>query len=147
MASLRVPIHKLTRDRKQFILGKQDDAYEDGVLRQLLLVNGELRSGGSRLLGCVASERGHRNLCGPLQPGKFPATLPRVSIQVNLPDDLVARIDDLSTDRSAFVAEAVRRALRETEQQADEHEIARINEVADELNREAEDVLEYQVFA
>jgi hypothetical protein len=26
-------------------------------------------------------------------------------------------------------------------------EVARINEVADELNREAEDVLEYQVFA
>ena len=70
-----------------------------------------------------------------------------MSTQVNLPDDLVARIDDLSTDRSEFVAEAVRRALRESEQKADEHEIARINEVVDELNREAEDVLEYQVLA
>lgn len=68
-----------------------------------------------------------------------------MNVQVNLPDELVARIDDLSTDRSEFVAEAVRRALRESDQKVDEQEIARINEVADELNREAEDVLEYQV--
>ena len=67
-----------------------------------------------------------------------------VNVHVNLPDDLVARIDDLSTDRSAFVAEAVRRALREPDRKSDEQEIARINEVADELNREAEDILEYQ---
>jgi metal-responsive CopG/Arc/MetJ family transcriptional regulator len=66
---------------------------------------------------------------------------------VDLPEDLVARIDDLSSDRSGFVAEAVRKALRETQSETDEHEIARINEVVDELNREAEDVLEYQVFA
>jgi len=70
-----------------------------------------------------------------------------VTIQVNLPDDLVARIDDLSSNRSEFVAEAVRKALRESETGTNEHEIARINEVVDELNREAEDVLEYQVLA
>ena len=70
-----------------------------------------------------------------------------MTIQVDLPEDLVARIDDLSSDRSGFVAEAVRKALRETQSETDEHEIARINEVVDELNREAEDVLEYQVFA
>jgi len=70
-----------------------------------------------------------------------------VNVRVNLPDDLVARIDDVSTDRSEFVAEAVRRALRESSRKGDEQEIARINEVADELNREAEDVLEYQALA
>jgi metal-responsive CopG/Arc/MetJ family transcriptional regulator len=70
-----------------------------------------------------------------------------MTIQVSLPDDLVARIDDLSSDRSEFVAEAVRKALRESETESNEHEVARINEVADELNREAQDVLEYQVLA
>jgi len=70
-----------------------------------------------------------------------------VTIQVNLPDDLVARIDDLASNRSEFVAAAVRKALRESETETNEHEIARINEVVDELNREAEDVLEYQVLA
>jgi len=79
-----------------------------------------------------------------LRPDTIPATLPHVNVRVNLPDDLVARIDDLSSDRSAFVAEAVRRALRESDRRGDEQEIARINEVADELNREAEDILEYQ---
>jgi polyhydroxyalkanoate synthesis regulator phasin len=86
-----------------------------------------------------------RNLSGTLRSGTIPATLSYVNVQVNLPDELVARIDDLSTDRSEFVAEAVRRALRESDQKVDEQEIARINEVVDELNREAEEVLEYQV--
>ena len=79
-----------------------------------------------------------------MRPDTIPATLPHVNVRVNLPDDLVARIDDLSSDRSAFVAEAVRRALRESDRRGDEQEIARIDEVADELNREAEDILEYQ---
>ena len=88
-----------------------------------------------------------RNLCETLRQGTNLATLSRVNVQVNLPDELVARIDDLSADRSEFVAEAVRKALRESDQKGDEQEIARINEVADELNQEAEDVLEYQVLA
>jgi len=79
--------------------------------------------------------------------GQNPATLSAMTIQVSLPDDLVARIDDLSTDRSEFVAEAVRKALREPATGTNEREVARINEIADELNREAEDVLEYQVLA
>jgi Arc/MetJ-type ribon-helix-helix transcriptional regulator len=91
--------------------------------------------------------RGAIPACGTLQPGTIPATLFPMTIQVNLPDDLVARIDDLSSDRSEFVAEAVRKALRESETATNEHEVARINEIADELNREAEDVLEYQVLA
>ena len=79
--------------------------------------------------------------------GTIRATLSDVTIQVNLPDDLVARIDDLSSDRSEFVAQAVRKALRESETGSNEHEIAQINDIVDELNREAEDVLAYQVLA
>jgi len=66
---------------------------------------------------------------------------------VNLPDELAAQIDDVSSDRSAFVTEAVRRLLRESVPGGDRSEIDRINELADELNREAEEVLEYQVIA
>lgn len=68
-----------------------------------------------------------------------------MTIQVMLPDELVARIDSLTEDRSAFVVEAIRSLLRESETTNDAEETARINEVAGELNREAEDVFEYQV--
>jgi metal-responsive CopG/Arc/MetJ family transcriptional regulator len=70
-----------------------------------------------------------------------------MSVQVTIPDDLAERIDDVAADRTAFVTEAVRRLLRESSQPTIDDEVARINEVADELNREAEDVLEYQVIA
>ena len=80
-----------------------------------------------------------------MRPSHNPRYSLDVTIQVNLPDELVARIDGLASDRSEFVVEAVRKALRESEFETNEHEIARINEVVDELNREAEDVLEYQV--
>ena len=66
-----------------------------------------------------------------------------MSIPVHLPDDLAAQIDQVTKDRSAFVAEAVRRLLRESTQLSGAAETARINEFASELNREAEDVLEY----
>ena len=52
-----------------------------------------------------------------------------MTVQVNLPDDLVKQIDHAATDRSA----------------ADE--VERIDAIAEELNREAEDVLEYQVIS
>lgn len=68
-----------------------------------------------------------------------------MTIHVTLPDELVAKIDSISPDRDAFVVEAVRSRLRGSEQSSESEEIARINAVADELNREAEDVLEYQV--
>jgi metal-responsive CopG/Arc/MetJ family transcriptional regulator len=58
---------------------------------------------------------------------------------------LAAQIDNVAKDRSAFVAEAVRRLLRESGQQPGGDETARINELVAELNREVEDVLEYQV--
>lgn len=67
-----------------------------------------------------------------------------MTIQVSLPDELVARIDSVTDDRAAFVAEAVRHVLRESDLR-DANETARINELAEELNREAADVLEYQV--
>lgn len=75
------------------------------------------------------------------------ATLFGMSVQVSLPDELAAKIDDLATDRTAFVAEAVRRLLYESHLRGNVDETARINELADELNREAEDVLEYQVIS
>ena len=65
-------------------------------------------------------------------------------VQVNLPDELVSRIDEVATDRTAFVSEAVRRHLRSGAVPSVSNETARINELADELNREAENVLEYQ---
>jgi metal-responsive CopG/Arc/MetJ family transcriptional regulator len=68
-----------------------------------------------------------------------------MSVQVSLPDDLAAEIDHVADDRAAFVTEAVRRMLREASIPGAQEETARINEFADELNREAADVLEYQV--
>jgi metal-responsive CopG/Arc/MetJ family transcriptional regulator len=68
-----------------------------------------------------------------------------MAVQVSLPEDLAVQIDHVSNDRSAFVTEAVKRLLRESGHQPAPDEIDRINELADELNREAEDVLEYQV--
>ena len=68
-----------------------------------------------------------------------------MSVQITLPDDLAEQIDHVTEDRTAFVAEAVRRLLRDSSSGAPVDEVARINEVADDLNREALDVLEYQV--
>jgi len=68
-----------------------------------------------------------------------------MTVQVDLPDDLVKKIDHVAADRSAFVTEAVKRMLRDAEPAADE--IERINALAEELNREAEEVLEYQVIS
>lgn len=70
-----------------------------------------------------------------------------MSFQVTLPDDLVEQIDHVAADRSAFVTEAVRRLLRDSPEAVVVDEVERINAVADELNREAEDVLEYQVIS
>jgi predicted transcriptional regulator len=67
-----------------------------------------------------------------------------MSVTVNLSDDLAAQIDGVAEDRTSFVAEAVRRMLREVPHEPAQDEIARINELADELNQEAPEVLEYQ---
>ena len=70
-----------------------------------------------------------------------------MSVPVNLPDDLARQIDSVGADRTAFVTEAVRRLLRDSDVAPSGDEVARINALADELNREAEDVLEYQVIS
>lgn len=79
--------------------------------------------------------------------GGFFAYFKRMSVHILIPDELVEQIDRLTTNRTAFVAEAVRRFLRDVPAATLEDEVARINQFADELNREAEDVLEYQVFS
>ncbi len=68
-----------------------------------------------------------------------------MSVTIQLPEDLAAQIDTVSKDRSAFVTQAVRQALREGSAKQGAEEISRINSAAEELNREAADVLEYQV--
>ena len=68
-------------------------------------------------------------------------------VRVDLPDELVAKIDDVAEDRQAFVSEAVRRLLGEDSGVASANETVRINELADELKREAHDVLEYQALS
>jgi metal-responsive CopG/Arc/MetJ family transcriptional regulator len=70
-----------------------------------------------------------------------------MSVLVSLPDELAAQIDGAGIDRTTFVTEAVRRLLRESPQEPATSETERINELADELNEEARDVLEYQVFS
>lgn len=68
-----------------------------------------------------------------------------MTVQVNLPDELVEQIDQVTDDRSAFVTDAVRLLLQKSSKPNIEDEVARINAVVDELNREGEDVLSYQV--
>ncbi len=70
-----------------------------------------------------------------------------MSVHITIPDDLAEQIDHVATDRTAFVTEAVRRLLRDTPTSTLEDEVALINQFADELNREAEEVLEYQVIS
>jgi hypothetical protein len=70
-----------------------------------------------------------------------------MSVLVSLPDELAAQIDGVGADRTTFVTKAVRRLLRESPQEPLANEIDHINELADELNEEARDVLEYQVIS
>lgn len=83
----------------------------------------------------------------PLRLGAILASVTTMSVHVTLPDDLAEQIDHVAADRTAFVTEAVRRLLRESSEAATVDEVALINAVADELNREAEDVLEYQAIS
>jgi hypothetical protein len=69
-----------------------------------------------------------------------------MTVQIPLPDDLAARIDDVTADRTAFVEAAVRRMLSESTSSA-AAETAKIDDIAEELNREAEDVLAYQTLS
>jgi metal-responsive CopG/Arc/MetJ family transcriptional regulator len=79
--------------------------------------------------------------------GEFLAYFDHMGVHIAIPDDLAEQIDHVAKDRTAFVAEAVRRLLRDASTSSIKDEVAQINQVADELNREAEDVLEYQVIS
>ena len=68
-----------------------------------------------------------------------------MSINVPLPDEVVAAIDRASANREAFVAEAVRQLLRARAMEPSAGDLAKIEEHADELNAEAADVLQFQV--
>jgi len=68
-----------------------------------------------------------------------------MSVHVDIPDELAEQIDHIASNRTAFVTEAVRRMLREWRPSTLRADVARLNELADELNREAEDALEYQI--
>jgi len=71
--------------------------------------------------------------------------LVRVKTSITLPDELLRQIDRESTNRSAFLEQAARKLLRETElARKRRSDAAIINKNADLLNREAADVLEYQ---
>lgn len=69
-----------------------------------------------------------------------------VSVNVPIPDDLAAQIDKIARDRAKFVEQAIRKLLGEAAIRTRD-ELARINEVADQLNEEAADVLEFQVIS
>jgi metal-responsive CopG/Arc/MetJ family transcriptional regulator len=71
--------------------------------------------------------------------------LVRVKTSVTLSRDLLARIDRLDTNRSAFLERAARAYLArmgKAEREARDSEI--LNSRAERLNREALDVLDYQ---
>jgi len=69
-----------------------------------------------------------------------------VSVNVPISDDLAAQIDKVARDRANFVEQAVRKLLGETSVRSAD-ELARINQVADQLNEEAADVLEFQAIS
>ena len=68
-----------------------------------------------------------------------------MSINVPLPDDVVAAIDRASSNREAFVAEAVRQLLRTRDSKQPSGDLATIEAHAEELNAEAADVLQFQI--
>jgi len=71
--------------------------------------------------------------------------LVRVKTSVTLPADLLARIDRAETNRSAFLERAARAYLARLDKTAlDRRDVEIINKHADELNKEAINVIEYQ---
>lgn len=67
---------------------------------------------------------------------------------VTLSSDVLAGIDRLAgsrLSRSAFIEDVLRRFLKEEERaRRNAREVELLNRAADELNKEAEDVLDYQ---
>ena len=69
-----------------------------------------------------------------------------MTVHLDLPEELIATIDTISKDRNQFIVDAIRQVLRKSKR-PDAEEVALINAVADELNAEAADVLEYQALS
>jgi metal-responsive CopG/Arc/MetJ family transcriptional regulator len=71
-------------------------------------------------------------------------------ISITLDDELLEAVDKLAAaagGRSSVIEEAVRSHIRLlAREQRDARDLAILNRFADELNREAEDVLEHQEF-
>ena len=69
----------------------------------------------------------------------------RVKTSITLPEELLASIDNADQNRSAFIERAARAYLARLEKaRRDAKDASIINRNAVRLNREAEDVLEYQ---
>ena len=79
------------------------------------------------------------------QPGRY-NSLVRVKITITLPEELLISIDQTGRNRSAFIERACRGYLARLEKMEREaRDIHIINALADDLNEEAADVLEYQL--
>jgi metal-responsive CopG/Arc/MetJ family transcriptional regulator len=71
--------------------------------------------------------------------------LVRVKTSITLPSDLLTELDRVDKNRSALLERAARAYLRNLRRELrDRRDIEIINRNADQLNREAADVLEYQ---
>jgi metal-responsive CopG/Arc/MetJ family transcriptional regulator len=69
----------------------------------------------------------------------------KIKTSITLPEELLADIDRVDSNRSAFIERACRANLAQAEKaQREEKDLAQINANAARLNREAEDVLDYQ---
>jgi metal-responsive CopG/Arc/MetJ family transcriptional regulator len=72
----------------------------------------------------------------------------KTKTSVTLSEDVLTQVDRLAgskQSRSAFIERVLRRYLRERSKAAlHTRDLARINRAADQLNREASDILEYQ---
>jgi len=71
--------------------------------------------------------------------------LVRVKTSITLPKELLGRLDQIDKNRSALLERAARAYLAQLEGQArDRKDIEIIDRIAERLNREAMDTLEYQ---
>jgi len=69
----------------------------------------------------------------------------RVKTSITLPKELLGKLDRVDKNRSALLERAARAYLLNLERQSrDRKDIEIINRVAERLNREAKDTLDYQ---
>ncbi len=69
----------------------------------------------------------------------------RVKTSVTLPSELLEAIDSFDTNRSAFLELAAKAlVVKITKERRDAKDLEIINRCADQLNREAEEFLEFQ---